>query len=181
MSVNKYNSTTGELENIASGQRTWVGTKAAYDAAKSAGNLPNNALICITDDEDDTITDAVTDGDSRAVTSNAVFDALEGKANMLRTSISNGQTLKVQFTTYAPYLIGVIGQNGGVFALWAGVGYGETSVRHALTKIVDGGSSGVFTVTQGTNFGYGVTISTTYAGGPTIIEVISTSPIKIVS
>lgn len=53
MSLNKYNATTGELENIASGQRTWVGTRAAYDAAKQAGTLPTNALICITDDEED--------------------------------------------------------------------------------------------------------------------------------
>lgn len=53
MSLNKYNATTGELENIASGQRTWVGTRAAYDTAKQAGTLPTNALICITDDEED--------------------------------------------------------------------------------------------------------------------------------
>ena len=53
MSLNKYNAITGELENIASGQRTWVGTRAAYDAAKQAGTLPTNALVCITDDEED--------------------------------------------------------------------------------------------------------------------------------
>lgn len=74
MSVNRYDASTGELTNIASGQRTWVGTKAAYNAAKQAGTLPNNALICITDDENDTIADAVTNGDSRAVTSNAVYN-----------------------------------------------------------------------------------------------------------
>lgn len=53
MSLNKYDSSTGELINIASGSRTWIGTKAAYDAAKQAGTLPLNALICITDDEED--------------------------------------------------------------------------------------------------------------------------------
>ena len=53
MSLNKYDSSTGELINIASGQRTWVGTRAAYDAAKQAGTLPNNCLIAITDDEED--------------------------------------------------------------------------------------------------------------------------------
>lgn len=53
MSVNKYNASTGELTNIASGQRTWVGTQAAYKAAKQAGTLPNNAIIAITDDEVD--------------------------------------------------------------------------------------------------------------------------------
>ncbi len=50
MSVNKYNATTGELENIASGQRTVIYTKAAYDAAKQAGTLPTNCMVVITDD-----------------------------------------------------------------------------------------------------------------------------------
>ena len=53
MSVNRYNASTGILENIAAGQRTWVGTKAAYDAAKIAGTLPANAIIAITDDSMD--------------------------------------------------------------------------------------------------------------------------------
>lgn len=53
MSVNRYDASTGELTNIASGQRTWVGTQAAYKAAKQAGTLPNNAIIAITDDEQD--------------------------------------------------------------------------------------------------------------------------------
>ena len=53
MSVNRYDASTGELTNIASGQRTWVGTQAAYKAAKQAGTLPNNAIIAITDDEVD--------------------------------------------------------------------------------------------------------------------------------
>ena len=53
MSVNRYDPTTGSLTNIASGQRTWVGTQAAYKAAKQAGTLPNNAIIAITDDEED--------------------------------------------------------------------------------------------------------------------------------
>lgn len=53
MSVNRYDASTGELVTLASGTRTWIGTKAAYDAAKSAGTLPNNCLIAITDDEED--------------------------------------------------------------------------------------------------------------------------------
>ena len=53
MSVNRYDSTTGTLTTLASGDRTWVGTKAQYDAQKQAGTLPNNAIICITDDEAD--------------------------------------------------------------------------------------------------------------------------------
>jgi len=53
MSVNVYNSQSGSLQTVANGQRTWVGTRAAYDQAKMAGTLPNNALIAITDDEHD--------------------------------------------------------------------------------------------------------------------------------
>jgi hypothetical protein len=53
MSVNIYNKDDGSLTALASGQRTWVGTQAAYKAAKQAGTLPNNAIIAITDDEVD--------------------------------------------------------------------------------------------------------------------------------
>jgi hypothetical protein len=53
LSVNKYDSTTGTLTTLASGGRTWIGTKAQYDAQRSAGTLPNNCMICITDDEVD--------------------------------------------------------------------------------------------------------------------------------
>lgn len=54
MSISKYNASTGELTNLASGSRVWVGSESAYRAEKSAGTLPNNAIICITDDEVDT-------------------------------------------------------------------------------------------------------------------------------
>lgn len=75
MSVNKYNASTGELTNIASGQRTWVGTRAAYDAAKTAGTLPNNCLIIITDDE--TAMDTIPTEDSPvAVTSGGLYNIL---------------------------------------------------------------------------------------------------------
>lgn len=50
MSLNKYNSSTGVLENIASGQRVVIYTKAAYEAAKQAGTLPADTLVMITDD-----------------------------------------------------------------------------------------------------------------------------------
>ena len=53
MSVNIYDKNTGTLTALASGSQTWVGTKAQHDAARTAGTLPNGALICITDDEVD--------------------------------------------------------------------------------------------------------------------------------
>ncbi len=48
MSVNLNNN--GTLVTLANGTRTWVGTKAAHDAAVQAGTMPNNCIVCITDD-----------------------------------------------------------------------------------------------------------------------------------
>lgn len=53
MSVNRYNASTGELTTLANGTQIWTGTEAAYKAQKQAGTLPNNSIICITDDEAD--------------------------------------------------------------------------------------------------------------------------------
>lgn len=53
MSLNKYDSSTGRLTTLANGQRIWLGTKAAHDAAAAAGTLPTNCLIAITDDGND--------------------------------------------------------------------------------------------------------------------------------
>ena len=53
MSLNKYNSETGELTTLASGTRMWIGTKSAHDLAAAAGTLPSNCLISIIDDAPD--------------------------------------------------------------------------------------------------------------------------------
>lgn len=53
MSVNKYDSTTGTLTSVAASGRVWIGTKAQHDAAVQAGTMPNNCLISITDDDED--------------------------------------------------------------------------------------------------------------------------------
>jgi len=50
MSVNKVNKDTGELVTLANGTRMWIGTQSAHDAAVSAGTMPNNCMVCITDD-----------------------------------------------------------------------------------------------------------------------------------
>lgn len=50
MSVNKVNKTTGELITLANGTRMWIGTQSAHDAAVAAGTMPNNCMVCITDD-----------------------------------------------------------------------------------------------------------------------------------
>ena len=53
MSLSYYDKDSQTLTNIAAGQRVWVGNKSSYEAAKIAGTLPNNAMICITDDSND--------------------------------------------------------------------------------------------------------------------------------
>lgn len=53
MSVNKVDKTTGELVTLANGTRMWIGTKSAHDAAVAAGTMPNNCMVCITDDAND--------------------------------------------------------------------------------------------------------------------------------
>ena len=50
MSVNKVNKTTGELVTLANGTRMWIGTQSAHDAAVQAGTMPNNCMVCITDE-----------------------------------------------------------------------------------------------------------------------------------
>ena len=50
MSVNKVNKTTGELITLANGTRMWIGTKTAHDLAVQQGKMPNNCMVCITDD-----------------------------------------------------------------------------------------------------------------------------------
>ena len=73
MSVQYYDKDTGTLTTLASGQRTWVGTKAAYEAEKQAGTLPNNCIIVITDDEVAMDT-TPTEGSPVAVTSGGLYD-----------------------------------------------------------------------------------------------------------
>jgi len=50
MSSNIINKTTGELITLASGTRVWIGTKTAHNAAVSQGKMPNNCMVCVTDD-----------------------------------------------------------------------------------------------------------------------------------
>jgi len=50
MSTNFVNKTTGELVTLANGTRMWIGTKSAHDNAVQQGTMPNNCMVCITDD-----------------------------------------------------------------------------------------------------------------------------------
>ena len=50
MSVNRYDATQGELVTLANGTRMWVGTQSAHDIAVANHTMPNNCMVCITDD-----------------------------------------------------------------------------------------------------------------------------------
>lgn len=50
MSTNLIDKQTGELITLASGTRMWIGTKSAHDSAVQLGTMPNNCMVCITDD-----------------------------------------------------------------------------------------------------------------------------------
>jgi len=63
---------------VATGNGTFIGTLAAFNAIKDT--LPVNTVAYITDDGNGDLqpVDAVTDGDMHPVTSNAVYDKLKG-------------------------------------------------------------------------------------------------------
>lgn len=50
MSTNLVNKTTGELVTLANGTRMWIGTQSVHDLAVQQGTMPNNCMVCITDD-----------------------------------------------------------------------------------------------------------------------------------
>ena len=102
MSVNRYDSTSGTLTSLAAGSRTWIGTKAAYEAEKQAGTLPTNCLVVITDDETEMDT-VPTAGSPVAVTSDGIYKALTWREistdTDLRTIPFNEISIVIQFYT----------------------------------------------------------------------------------
>lgn len=57
MSVNAVNKTTGELVTLANGSRIWIGIKSAHDLAVQQGTMPNNCMVCITDESNSVLPD----------------------------------------------------------------------------------------------------------------------------
>lgn len=84
MSVNLYDHASGKTLPLASGTRTWIGTKADYQNAKRDGTLPLNSLIAITDDEQG--------GEEGSL------EAIIGKNAGARNSIFRGMNLGSQVT-----------------------------------------------------------------------------------
>ena len=85
----------GNWVAVAGGQRTWVGTKAALQTALNDDEIPNGTPIMVTDDyaEGTEIVDAVENGNMKAVTSNAVYDALMTITTLTPTRTANVVTV----------------------------------------------------------------------------------------
>ena len=91
---------------VATGNGTFVGTNAAFDSVKD--DLPDNTVAYTTDDGE-SVTDEITNGDMRAVTSNAVYD------NLIKTEQITLTALTGTITYSQVYRIGNVVQ--GEFAL----------------------------------------------------------------
>lgn len=82
-----------ELKVADTYKTTFIGTTAAWNAL-SAADKAKYSLVSLTDDAygASSVTDAVTDGDMRPVTSNAVYDGLATKVNTssIVDAITNG-------------------------------------------------------------------------------------------
>lgn len=83
---------------------TFVGTTAQWEAL-SAADKAKYSLVSLTDDSNGTdVTDAVTDGDMRPVTSNAVFDEFATKGDFLHigdTTVLTTITTDVKLSDYS--------------------------------------------------------------------------------
>lgn len=78
MSINKYNSETGELVALAGGQQIWIGTQAAHDQAIAAGTMPNNCLVSILDNaEDAQASQVIYDNTTSGLEADNVQDAID--------------------------------------------------------------------------------------------------------
>lgn len=82
----------------AGGTGTFIGTLAAFNAIKDT--LPVNTVAYITDDGNGDLqpVDAVTNGDMHPVTSNAVYDAMNTKQDVIKTITVHANTWR-DYTT----------------------------------------------------------------------------------
>ena len=90
-------------------KKIYVGTKADWDLLSTAEKIEYDEAHFTGDNPTDPsqVVDAVTDGDMRAVTSNAVYDAIADKANFLTGSITNGSSSMT--ITFSPSYMGRVG------------------------------------------------------------------------
>ena len=119
MSVNIVNESTGELVTLSSGVRCWIGTKAAHTIAVANHTIPNNVMVCITDDYDDQVANVVEEGNMKPVTSNAVYNAIQPAEHFIsgymedpdnpkfKLRISYYACIRFTLTLYTPDSLGI--------------------------------------------------------------------------
>lgn len=89
--LNKIN---GEWVVTAGGQRMWVGTQAAYEAALANGEIAANTLVAITDDSDSNIDDVPTANSENLVKSGGVYNSTITKKDIAATYTTTDTTLE---------------------------------------------------------------------------------------
>ena len=131
MSVNRYTTQSG-LQTLANGKRCWIGTKEAHEAAKQAGTLPTDCLICITDDDDEFKTDQVIEDSQMVITSGGVYDALKqlrfnassAFANLSDCYVDKGMISGLAYKTASDYPSGLTDSYCFVYYISAWSKYG---------------------------------------------------------
>ena len=139
MSVNKVDKTTGELVTLANGTRMWIGTQSAHDAAVQAGTMPNNCMVCITDDYVDSQM-RIVERDNGTPDERLVFDE-QGWSNLyaeygsiLTTSNCNGivfiNCIRAAYHTIKDVVIDSSGY-------WCARAYAYSDSSHEFTPVQD--------------------------------------------
>lgn len=85
--VNAVDSTTGDIEVVANKYLVFKGTLEEWEALTTAEKKTYDEALITNDMDTGEVVNAVTDGDMRAVTSNAVYDALANASEVKTVSI----------------------------------------------------------------------------------------------
>lgn len=80
--VNAVDSTTGDIEVVANKNLVFKGTLDEWEALTTAEKKIYDEALITNDMDTGEVVDAVTNGDTRAVTSNAVYDALTNSSSL---------------------------------------------------------------------------------------------------
>lgn len=122
-----------EYKLLAGGAtRTWVGTEDAYNAEKN--NIPNNTMICITDDDMDVVVDVYSTNETKT---NKVW--IDGKPIYRKAGFKSGNVsgVVIDSTLTWNYIQNIVSVGGSVFIFDAMASIGgytdDTTARATLT------------------------------------------------
>ena len=102
--VNAVDSTTGDIEIVANKNLVFKGTLDEWEALTTAEKKTYDEALITNDMDTGEVVDAVTDGDMRAVTSNAVYDTLVN-TTIIQSSVRRTETKDpTKPTWYAAFL-----------------------------------------------------------------------------